>query len=182
MENEKLESEKIENEELEMAKREITKLSNELTYRKYMMDQTQVNEVFKKLTIPEYIALRNIHSTAENTEIYSGKTYLRDIADSLHLSIRKTSNMAAKLKDRGLIFWAHDGNGSEGTYITITEDGKKLYKEQETVLSSFYQSIIERFGKDKLIELLQLMRELENVISSETEKKEEQEHESGKNE
>ena len=68
--------------------------------------------------------------------------------------------------------WSHDGNGSEGTYVTITESGKKLLKNQEQILRDYYGKVIEKYGKENLIQLLRLMKELETVMSSELERME----------
>ncbi|MGN0315613.1 MAG: hypothetical protein ACI4EG_12625 [Fusicatenibacter sp.] len=47
----------------------------------------------------------------------------------MQLTMRQTSKMVEKLKDRGLVLWTYDGNGSEGTYVTVTETGEKLFRE-----------------------------------------------------
>ena len=80
--------------------------------------------------------------------------------------------MIGSLRDRGFVTWSHDGNGSEGTYVTITDSGKKLLNEQEEILKQYYGKVIDDFGKEKMIQLLQLMKELETVMSSEFEEME----------
>lgn len=150
-----------------VTKDDITKLSNELTYRRYMMNKG--HKLFQKLHIPEYIALHIISVTNETSEIYSGRTYLKELADKMQLTIRQTSKMVGGLRDRGLLVWSHDGNGSEGTYVTITEMGQKLLDEQENILKKYYGRVIEKYGKENLILLLQMMKQLETVMSSELE-------------
>ena len=90
----------------------------------------------------------------------------------MQLTIRQTSKMVGELRDRGMILWSHDGNGSEGTYVTITEMGKKLLEEQEQLLKEYYGKVIIKFGKENLIKLLQMMKQLETVMSSEIEEME----------
>ena len=152
-----------------LEKNDIAKLSNELTYRKYIMNKDQIRRFFKELNVAEYIALYSISANNENSEIYSGRTYLKELADKMHLTIRQTSKMVGNLRDRGLLSWSHDGNGSEGTYVTITEMGQKLLEEQEEILKKYYGRVIEKFGKENLVLLLQLMKQLETVMSSEIE-------------
>lgn len=153
-------------------KDDIVRLSNELTYRRYIMNKDQLRKLFKELNIAEYIALHNISVTDETSAIYSGKTYLKELADKMQLTIRQTSKMIGNLKDRGLLSWSHDGDGSEGTYVTITEMGQKLLKEQEEILKKYYGRVIEKYGKENLVLLLQLMKQLETVMSSEMEEAE----------
>ena len=149
-----------------MEKNEVVELSNELTYRHYLMDKGIVHELFQKMTLPEYIALHMIVLESESTVIYGGRTYLKELSEKMQLTIRQTSKMVGELRDRGMILWSHDGNGSEGTYVTITEMGKKLLEEQEQLLKEYYGKVIIKFGKGNLIKLLQMMKQLETVMSS----------------
>lgn len=150
-------------------KEEILKLTNEFTYRKYLMNKEQIKDFFKKITVPEYIALHHIASGSEMSDIYSGRTYLKELSEKMQLTIHQTSKMIGTLRDKGLLVWSHDGNGSEGTYVTITDNGRKLLQEQEDALKQYYEKVISRFGKENLIQLLQLMKQLETIMSSEIE-------------
>lgn len=151
---------------------DIMALSNELTYRRYLMNKGQIREFFKKMSIPEYIALHNIALDEEMSSIYEGRTYLKELSEKMELTMRQTSKMIGELRDKGLVTWSHDGNGSEGTYVTITENGQALLREQEEILKKYYGNVIEKFGKDNLIRLLQLMKQLETIMSSEIEEME----------
>lgn len=155
-----------------MEKNEVVELSNELTYRHYLMDKGIIHELFQEMTIPEYIALHMIVLESESTVIYGGRTYLKELSEKMQLTIRQTSKMVGELRDRGLILWSHDGNGSEGTYVTITEMGRRLLEEQAQILKKYYGKVIGKFGKENLIKLLQLMKQLETVMSSEIEEME----------
>ncbi len=148
---------------------DILKLSNELTYRVYVMNRVQHRKLFVELNIREYIALQRIAHIAASEEIYSGKVYLKDLAESMQLSIRQTSGMVKELKDRGLVTWSHDGDGSEGTYLAITDGGKELISKNEEILKEHYGRVIDAYGKENMIQLLQMMKRLETVVQSEYE-------------
>lgn len=62
------------------AKPDIIKLSNELIYQRHLFNQEHRKDVFMKMSIPEYIALQYI-AMEETSDIYSGRTYLKDLAD-----------------------------------------------------------------------------------------------------
>lgn len=49
----------------------------------------------------------------------------------MHLPIRRVSQMVKALKERGLLTWSHDRDGSEGTYVTITESGKSYWQKRK---------------------------------------------------
>lgn len=123
----------------------------------------------KGLSITDYIALHIIDNTESEEDIYQGKSYLKDIAEKMRLTIRQTSRMVGVLKERGLVKWMHDGDGSEGTYVTMTADGHKLLEDNREIIKEYYGKVINRFGKENLIELLNLMKQLETVMDSELE-------------
>ena len=156
-----------------MDKAELEGLAHELTYRRYMMDRGKVRSLFKDIRIPEYIALYSIAQNSDNASIYGERTYLQELSEKMQLSMRQTSKMVGDLRDRGFVTWSHDGNGKDGTYVTITESGKQLLEEQEVIVKDFYERVIDSFGKENLIHLLHLMKELETVMTREIEQMEE---------
>ena len=83
--------------------------------------------------------------------------------------MRQTSQMAGELKDRGLVTWSHDGDGSDGTYMSITDRGRELIAKNEEILKKYYGNVIEKYGRDDMIQLLQMMKRLENVVQGEFE-------------
>lgn len=150
-----------------MENKEIIKLTNELMYQRHLFNHEYRKDILK-MSIPEYIALEYI-TLEEETGIYEGRAYLKDLADKLHMTMRQVSNMAGKLRDAGYVIWSHDGDGSEGTYVTLTESGQNIVKNQEELLKSFYGNVIDKFGKDNLLQMLRLMKQLETIMSSEAE-------------
>ena len=98
------------------------------------------------------------------------------------MTMRQVSNMAGKLRDAGYVVWSHDGDGSEGTYVTITESGQSIIRNQEELLKSYYGHVIDKFGKDNLLQLLRLMKQLETIMSSEAENLEVESDDYGKHE
>ena len=158
---------------------DIVKLSNELTYRRYLFNKEHSRGVFKELSIPDYVAMHIIAEMEKEEDIYSGKAYLQDLAEKMRLTIRQISKMVAGLRDRGLLSWAHDGDGSAGTYVMITDSGKEILANQEDNLKKFYGHVIEQFGKENLIRLLHLMRQLESVLQEEAERIREEESDNG---
>lgn len=152
---------------------DITELTNEFVYQRYLLNNAHIREYFTKLKVPEYIALNIISENADKEDIYSGKTYLKDLSDAMQVPIRKISKIVGQLRDRGLVKWSYDGAGDEGTYVVITEDGSGLITDQENKLRDYYGRVIEKYGTDNMIQLLEMMKRLETVMSIELEEKEE---------
>lgn len=148
------------------SKNEVAMLAYELTYHRYLMDKDKAQNLFTVLSPSEYIALHRIAKASSEKGDPLKRTYLKELADGMEVSIHSASKMVGELKDRGLVVWSHDGNGSEGTYVTITESGIGSMERQETILSEYYERVIDRFGHDELIALLKQMEALEEIMNS----------------
>ena len=68
--------------------------------------------------------------------------------------------------------WEHDGDGAEGTYVMLTEDGINFLLEKESEMYDFSVKVIDRFGKEDMKKMLRLIKEFETVLSTELEKEE----------
>lgn len=145
---------------------DIRELANEMTYQRYLMNKEQIKGLFSELNIPEYIALHVIESGSAASEETPCRTYLKELAVKMQLTIQQASKIVGGLEDRGLLTWSHDGYGSEGTYMTITESGQKLVLEQEMKLKEYYGTVFEKFGKENLMQLLRLMKQLEEIMNN----------------
>lgn len=146
---------------------DIAKLAYELTYHRYLMNKGKARNLFIELEISEYIALHSIARVASDKNDLSQKTYLSDLAEHLEMSISGVSKMITRLKDRGLVLWSHDGDGSDGTYVVITESGINAMSRQEKILGDYYSRVIDKFGHDNLIQLLKQMEKLEEIMDTE---------------
>ncbi|MGN1409571.1 MAG: MarR family transcriptional regulator [Eubacteriales bacterium] len=146
---------------------DVTLLAYELTYHRYLMNKGKARHLFRDLTVQEYITLHSITGGAHKKDITSEKIYLKDLSERLDISIHRASKMARELKERGLAQWSHDGNGSEGTYITITESGIRLMRCQEKILEEYYSRVIDKFGHDNLVALISQMDALEKIMDEE---------------
>lgn len=141
-------------------KNDLTRLSNEITYHRYMLSHKKAESLYRDISMSEYIALKHI------SEHKGEKLYLKEIADELEITVQKASKGVRRLRDRGLITWEHDGNGSDGTYVAITETGASLLNAQEEALKDYYGRVIDIFGEERLEELLGLLGELEDAMDS----------------
>lgn len=148
-------------------KHEVAKLAYELTYHKYLMNKDKERSLFTQIGVSEYIALHSIARVSSDQNGPSERTYLKDLAEQLEQPIPSVSKMIRKLQDKGLVIWSHSGIGSEGTYVIITDSGLQAMERQEEILNAYYSRVIEKFGHDNLIRLLELMEELETIMDEE---------------
>ncbi|MGI6510986.1 MAG: hypothetical protein ACOX1W_00960 [Catenisphaera adipataccumulans] len=154
-------------------RKDIDILLNEYIFRKYRLARDEVSQLTHGITIREYVALYIMKNQKDTDEIYDGRMYLQDLVDTMQIPMRKASQMVNDLKERGAVAWEYDGDGSEGTYVVITESGEKLLEEREKQLNVFYGDVIKEFGKENMIQLLHLMRRMDVIVNTEFKKMEE---------
>ena len=145
-----------------MDKNTINKLAYDLTYQRYLLNKDKANYLFNNLSVGDYVGLHTVLC-------FEDKAYLEKLGEKLNLSISKMSNVATNLKNRGLVIWSHDGDGSEGTYLTVTETGLKLMDKQEDKLKNYYERVINRFGLKNTVDLIGKMTALETIMEEEME-------------
>ncbi|MGN1405672.1 MAG: hypothetical protein ACI4WM_05340 [Erysipelotrichaceae bacterium] len=145
-----------------MEKNTINKLAYDLTYQRYLLNKDKANYLFNDLSVGDYVVLHTVLG-------FEDKAYLEKLAEMLDLTISRMSNVATNLKNRGLITWSHDGDGSEGTYLTVTETGLKLMDKQEEKLKNYYERVINRFGLKNTVDLIGKMTALETIMEEEME-------------
>ena len=145
-----------------MDKNTINKLAYDLTYQRYLLNKDKTNYLFNDLSVGDYVVLHTVLC-------FEDKAYLEKLGEKLNLSISKMSNVATNLKNRGLVIWSHDGDGSEGTYLTVTETGLKLMDKQEDKLKNYYERVINRFGLKNTVDLIGKMTALETIMEEEME-------------
>ncbi|MGN0634077.1 MAG: MarR family transcriptional regulator [Oscillospiraceae bacterium] len=153
-------------------KEPLKEIAHEITYRRYLLSRDDAKFMFRNINIAEYIVLHYMCEQKEKDSIYSDKIYLCEISEKLDLPIRKTSKLIREMNGKNLVKWDHDGNGKDGTYVTITEHGMKVFDETDGKLRAFYSRILQKLGKEKIVSLLQLMKEFDSVMRTELEQME----------
>lgn len=157
-------------------------LSDEMTFRRYFTGAMNTKKIFSRMSTGNYITIEIIEKLIEKgygkdaQEDGNDRIYLKDLAAHFKIPMYKVSEIVRDMSERGMVTWTHDGKGEEGTYIVLTESGMKAAKEQQAILKEFYSHVIERFGKDKFVELLGLMADLDQVMESELDQMEEKEN------
>ena len=151
---------------MSMLKPGSAELIDELFYRRYLMDEGRLPQFFEDITLSEYMALHAVSEAAPADEEQAGRLYLQELSEKMHLPIRPASQIVSSLRDRGLLAWAHDGDGAEGTYVTLTAAGEELLQRLEGLLRDCSRRVADRFGRDRLIQLLSELRELDRITDS----------------
>lgn len=142
---------------------DLATLANEATFRIYEISRMNGHKVFNHMSAIDYIAIWLLSDHMDATG-QKRKIYLEYMADMLQLPMGKVSKIAKELQERNLVQWKHDGQGDAGTYIQITDMGIRLAEKQQDVLQQYYKSVVEIFGKDRLVQFLDQIDELEKIM------------------
>lgn len=70
---------------------DVSDLAYELTYHRYLLSKGKVKDLFTELPVAEYIALVNIAINTPKESIRTHKTYLKELAERMELSIHSIS-------------------------------------------------------------------------------------------
>lgn len=150
---------------------DIVSIANDVTLHSYNISKLGVQQLFHKMTVPDYVALRMLLKTVNDAN-GENKIYLEEIADMLKLPMGQVSRLVRTLQERGLVKWKHDGNGEDGTYVQITDKGVSSAIEQQEMLHDFYSGVIDKFGRERFVSLFEQLKELEEMMDSEIKKSE----------
>lgn len=150
--------------------KDLTTLANEITYRKYLLEKVNVKKLFSGISVLDYNAMQAILRFNEKKENVTDRIYLRELSEELKIPISRVSQMIGRLQENGMVRWKHEGKGEQGTYIEITDRGVEAVKKQQDILKSFYGTVVTRYGIDKFVQMLDMVTELENIMTDELEK------------
>lgn len=137
-------------------------LFEDFTLHRYLVAEHAMFQITHSLKRGEYLMLIFIHHTAQERE--DGKVYLKEIAEEVELPMNEVSADIKGLRDSGYVKWTHDGAGENGTYVVMTDNGNEMLEENRKKLADFYKKVIEEYGYDKLIALVDSMKELETTM------------------
>lgn len=149
--------------------KDLTTLANEITYRKYLLEKVNVKKLFSEITVLNYNAMQSILRFNKKKENVTDRIYLRELSEELKIPISKVSKMISELQENGMVRWKHEGKGEQGTYIEITDRGIAAVKKQQDILKVFYGTVVTRYGTDKFVQMLDMVKELEDIMSEELE-------------
>lgn len=141
----------------------IRTMIHEMIFQQYYMGRDRVHVIFEKSSMKEYIALKEI----EHVQEQDGKIYLKELSNKMELEMHIISKIIGQLRDNGYVIWKHDGSGEQGTYVTMTELGKRFLEEQENLIGSYYEKVIEHFGIEDTKLLINMLKRLKSVMQEE---------------
>ncbi len=145
---------------------ELLELGERMISLRFSMDSDRMTAIFREMSIPDYLTLSTM---ARRMRIHEPeiKVYLSEISKEMNLPINRVSSMVQNLQNKGYVYWEHD---SRGTYIYLSETGRKAMYTQQKALQTFFENVISRMGKEAFVECLEQMELLDEMMDSEAER------------
>lgn len=126
------------------------------------------NMMLSGLSQSEYLVLSVLYRhRCENPANVPNAVNVSKIAHFYNVSSPAVSRTLKALEDRGLISRDVDKANRRNTFVTMTKPGEEIYKQNSTVLFNYFHSVTEKFGREKLDTLLDLLSEFCTLINSE---------------
>lgn len=94
------------------------------------------------------------------------KLEVAELAQKCVIMQPSVSRILKRLVERGLVQRATSAQDRRYSYISITDTGKDLFQEIAPKSEALYQIITEKFGEDKMEELLSLLQDLAETMGS----------------
>lgn len=139
---------------------QLTQAGNEWLKIQFITGIEHFTKLFSEVSTLDYLTLlllRNEHG------IHYDKVYLKDIASNQELPMSQVSKRVHRLQDKGYVTWMHD---TQGSYIILSKRGDEAMKRQELKVDAFMKKVIETFGYDRFMTMLDLRKELHVVMDN----------------
>ncbi len=120
------------------------------------------DKLFQVMDSSDFMLMLILAKHAENS---SDKIYMKDLAEQTKLPMRRVSDIVKTLSSQEWVHWSFDGNGDAGTYVELTELGLDVTKKQKELVMSFYNKVIDQFGEERFIKMMNDIADLEEVMN-----------------
>lgn len=151
------------------SRKNIKKIMRNITTNSMIERLSEGDKLFQNMTSTDFMFML-ILSRHVKTE--KGRIYVEDLANRVHMPLRKVSKIIQQLSSQEWVTWTFDGNGDEGTYVEITESGLYATAKQKAILEEFYNNVIDQYGEKKFIDLMAGIAQLEEIMNKELQKME----------
>ena len=129
---------------------------------------------FGELSHSEFFILLTIGQTMMEKRINEKETpgiTTTEIVKILGTSLSAGSKLLRSVEEKGCIERIAHPKDRRVTYILLSEKGKKILKEQEEECNVLMASIVEKVGRDNMIQLKSLIEQVYEIIREEMEEK-----------
>ena len=93
-----------------------------------------------------------------------------DLAKAVRMTMPGVSRVLAGLEEKGIIERRIDRSDRRNTLVFLTEDGYKKIRGYKKRIYKYFETVFERFGEDRIAEVIDLISELAEIAQEELQK------------
>ncbi|WP_455053206.1 MarR family winged helix-turn-helix transcriptional regulator [Mogibacterium sp.] len=93
-----------------------------------------------------------------------------DLAKAVRMTMPGVSRVLAGLEEKGIIERRTDKSDRRNTLVFLTEDGYKKILGYKKRIDKYFETVFERFGEDRVAEVIELIGELAGIAQEELNK------------
>ena len=93
-----------------------------------------------------------------------------DLAKAVRMTMPGVSRALAGLEEKGIIERRIDKSDRRNTLVFLTEDGYSKIREYKKRINKYFETVFERFGEDRVAEVIELIGELSEIAQEELQK------------
>ncbi len=102
---------------------------------------------------PEYLVLSVVHQEHEKHPDLPG-IYVSHLADGMMISVSMASKLLKIMEEKEWILRTIDKNSRRNTFVSLTEDGRKMLEKADRSIDEVNQAVAEKMGKESLQQLI----------------------------
>lgn len=93
-----------------------------------------------------------------------------DLAKAVRMTMPGVSRALAGLEEKGIIERRIDKSDRRNTLVFLTEDGYSKIREYKKRINKYFETVFERFGEDRVAEVIELIGDLAEIAQEELQK------------
>ncbi len=136
----------------------LTTRAQKFCYRLVLLKNNKINQSIDGLKLGMGNILSHLYYSSE--DMSAG-----DLGNALGISKPRVTVLLKKLVQRGYIVYREDSNDKRKTMVSITEQGKDYYEEENRKVLEYIEYLLESIGDEKMFSLIDILQEIDEVTA-----------------
>ena len=145
----------------EITREQLIEMGNDWLKMQFVTGEEHLSKLFSEISTYDYIALLLLQ---RRMGLGDDRIYLKEISEELDMPMARVSKIVQRMQNRGFVYWTHDSSDRPGTFITLSESGRKALKEQEEKIAVFFEKAITKYGAENFVELMDLRKRFNDTM------------------
>lgn len=87
-----------------------------------------------------------------------------EISEHMNVSTARVAVLLKKMSEKNLIEKSQDPSDARRVMVSITDEGRKLLHEKRQEIFLYSSAIVERFGKERIMDFIETCKEIKEIV------------------